>query len=182
MGASLEAYVNRVSACILSRLRRLLNIVPVTAVVTVALCTCFQAVAVLSMAPLFPLLEKEWDLRKSNQLTMITGSSILVLGYGNFVAIPFSNVFGRRAAVLVFGVLFLACQIWQALARSYGSFIGARSLVGLAAAPSETIVVQVVADLFFLHERGAWVGFSMYVTLAFPMLTGSTRHDTLICE
>lgn len=113
------------------------------------------------MAPLFPLFTKQWDLKDSNQVTMITGSTVLTLGYGNFIVIPFSNVFGRRATVLIFGTLFLACTIWEALAQSYGSFIGARSLVGIAASPSETIVVQVVADMFFLHERGAWIGFSM---------------------
>lgn len=125
--------------------------------------TSVSAASVLSMAPLFPIFAEKWDL-KDNQLTMITGSTVIVLGFGNFIVIPLSNIFGRRFAVLLFGVLLLICTIWQALAQSYGSFLGARCLVGLAASPSETIVVQVVADLFFLHERGTWVGFSMYNT------------------
>lgn len=127
---------------------------------SVALYTCFGAASAISMSPLFPLFAEQWHLNDT-QLTMITGCTVLVMGYGNFIVIPFSNIFGRRAAFLLFGILFLVCTIWQAVAKSYGSFLGGRSLVGLAASPSESMVVQVVADMFFLHERGAWVGFSM---------------------
>jgi MFS family permease len=82
----------------------------------------------------------------------------MVLGFSNFIVVPFSNIFGRRATTLVFGVLFLVTCIWQAVAKSFGSFIASRAVIGIAAAPSETLMVQVIADIFFLHERGLWMG------------------------
>ena len=88
------------------------------------------------------------------QVPLITGVPIIVLGSTNFIVVPFSNIFGRRAAALVFSALFRMTCIWQACAKSYGSFMVARAIIGLAAAPSETLMVQLIANLFFLHERG----------------------------
>lgn len=44
------------------------------------------------------------------------------------------------------------------MATSHRSLLAARAVNGLVCATSETIPVQVVADLFFLHERGGWMG------------------------
>ena len=108
------------------------------------------------MAPMFPLFAETFHLSEA-QLPLITGVTVMVLGFSNFIVIPFSNIFGRRASALVFGVLFLVTCIWQALAKSYGSFMAARAVIGLAAAPAETLMIQVVADIYFLHERGMMV-------------------------
>ncbi len=108
------------------------------------------------MAPMFPLFAASFKLNDT-QTHLITGVTVIVLGFTNFIVIPFSNIFGRRAAALAFGVLFLVTCIWQAVATSYGSFMAARAVIGLAAAPSETLMVQVVSDIYFLHERGTMV-------------------------
>lgn len=106
---------------------------------------------------MFPLFAETFTLSET-QVPLITGVTVMVLGFSNFIVIPFSNVFGRRAAALTFGVLFLVTCIWQAVAKSSGSFMASRAIIGIAAAPSETLMVQVIADIFFLHERGLWVG------------------------
>jgi MFS family permease len=110
---------------------------------------------------MFPLFAETFSL-SSSQVHLITGATVIVLGFSNFVVIPFSNIFGRRAASLTFGILFLATCIWQAAAKSYGSFMASRAIIGIAAAPSETLMAQVVADMFFLHERGLWMGVFLY--------------------
>lgn len=40
---------------------------------------------------------------------------------------------------------------------TYGSFMGACVLNGIGAGPAETIQLSVIADIFFLHDRGFWV-------------------------
>lgn len=92
------------------------------------------------------------------QLSLLTGALVITAGYANFIVIPFSNVFGRRATSLVMSLVFIGACVWQAMAQSYGSLLGARVLAGFAIAPSETLMVQVIADIFFLHERGFWMG------------------------
>lgn len=47
-------------------------------------------------------------------------------------------------------------MIWRARAQSYNSFMGACVLNGIGAGPAETIMPAVIADIFFLHDRGKW--------------------------
>jgi len=88
-----------------------------------------------------------------------------------------SNIFGRRPISIFFGLLVVLTNIWQALATTHSSFLAARACNGVVAATSETIMVQVIADMFFLHERGFWVGlyFTFYFSGAFlgPVMSGN---------
>ena len=109
------------------------------------------------MAPMFPLLGAEFGLSQT-QLNLLTGVCVLSLGYANFFIVPLSNILGRRFASISLGLLCVGTCIWEALAKSYGSLLAARILNGFATATSETLMVQVIADIFFLHERGIWMG------------------------
>ncbi|PVI01809.1 MFS general substrate transporter [Periconia macrospinosa] len=130
----------------------------------------------LSLAPMFPLIGKEFHLT-NKQLSMLTGITVITLGFANFIIVPLSNMFGRRAISLIFSVLITLTCIWQALATSHQSLLVARAMNGLVCATSETIPVQVIADVFFLHERGLWTGFYFtgYFAGAFlgPVISGS---------
>ncbi|CAK7198343.1 hypothetical protein SEUCBS139899_001004 [Sporothrix eucalyptigena] len=123
---------------------------------------CWATVAsALSIAPMFPLLAAEWDLSQT-QLNLITGSCVLALGYANFVIVPISNILGRRFTSLVLALLVMGSCVWEARAQSYSSLIGARVVNGVATATSETLMVQVICDMFFLHERGIWMGMYLH--------------------
>lgn len=76
-----------------------------------------------------------------------TGATVLALGYANFVIIPASDVFGRRVVLLICAAISLGSYIWQALATSYHSFLGARILNGIGAASNESIMTVVIADM-----------------------------------
>jgi MFS family permease len=104
-----------------------------------------------------PLLAAEFDLSQT-QLNLITGSCVLALGYANFIIVPMSNIFGRRPTSIALAAFAAGSCIWEARAQSYGSLIGARVVNGFATATSESMAVQVICDLFFLHERGFWMG------------------------
>jgi MFS family permease len=93
---------------------------------------------------------------------MQTGLVIISLGYANFWIVPFSDVFGRRPATLICALIALVASIWQAVATSYNSLLGARFVSGLGAAANESLMVIVIADVFFLHERGSWMGVYLY--------------------
>jgi len=110
----------------------------------------------LSLAPLFPFLGMEFHLGQQ-QLSLLTGLNVITLGFANIFIVPLSNIFGRRPMSIFFGILVVLTNIWQALATTHKSLLAARACNGIAAATSETIMVQVIADMFFLHERGFWV-------------------------
>lgn len=127
-------------------------------IIVVQFIYCFITVeSALSIAPMFPLLGAEFKLEPT-QISLITGVCVIALGYANFVIVPCSNIFGRRFTCIVFGVLNVGTCVWEALATSYSSLIAARVLNGVATAVNESLMVQVVADTFFLHERGMWMG------------------------
>ncbi|KAJ5966385.1 hypothetical protein N7481_013099 [Penicillium waksmanii] len=127
-------------------------------IITTQFLFLFVAVeSALSMGPMFPLFAAEFNLNDT-QLSLLSGACVLALGYSNFIIVPFSNIFGRRLTSLIFCALGIGSCIWQALATSHSSLLGARVVNGVATATSETILVQVIADMLFLHERGLWTG------------------------
>ena len=86
--------------------------------------------------------------------------------------VPLSTSFGRRPVYLASSLICLGSSIWRARAQTYGSFMGACVYVyhfprllmlltafrlnGIGAGPAETVQPAVIADIFFLHDRGKW--------------------------
>ncbi|CAM1500626.1 Fc.00g097880.m01.CDS01 [Cosmosporella sp. VM-42] len=143
---------------------------------------CFIGVtSALSIGPMYPLLGAEFGLN-GTQLNLLTGAAVLVLGYSNFIVVPVANVFGRRFVSIVLAALSLGTCIWEARSQSYNVLLAARIINGFSISTTETLMVQVVADMFFLHERGLWIG--VYFTSFFsglfigPVISGNiaARH------
>ncbi|KAF1931424.1 MFS general substrate transporter [Didymella exigua CBS 183.55] len=127
-----------------------------TACITAAAMATFtQGFGPLALSPMFPALMEAFkcDLAKAIQFT---GICILVLGFSNFVWVPISTSFGRRPVYLLSQLINFGTSIWRAKANSYGSFMGACIVNGIGAGPAETIMPEVIADIFFLHDRGKW--------------------------
>lgn len=80
-----------------------------------------------------------------------------------FCRVPISTSFGRRPVFLLSQLINFGANIWRAKANSYGSFMGACIVNGIGAGPAETIMPQVIADVFFLHDRGKWNTLYWYV-------------------
>ncbi|KAK5128952.1 hypothetical protein LTR85_000285 [Meristemomyces frigidus] len=158
-----------------SRLWKIITAVSQLLYVWVLVCSA------LSLAPMFPLLGAEFHLGQQ-PLSLLTGVNVLTLGFANILIVPLSNIFGRRPVSIIAGFLVILTNIWQALATSHESLLVARACNGIVAATSETIMVQVIADMFFLHERGFWMGtyFTLYFSGAFlgPIMSGNiaARH------
>lgn len=85
----------------------------------------------------------------------------------DYARVPLNTTFGRRPVYAVTQLINIGAAIWRARATSYNSFMGACILNGLAAGPAETMQPAVIADLFFLHDRGKWN------TLYWVVYTGS---------
>ena len=108
----------------------------------------------LSIAPMFPLLGAQFHLDQQ-QLSLLTGVNVITLGFANILIVPLSNIFGRRPVSIIFGFLVILTNIWQALATSHKSLLASRACNGLVAATSETIMVQVIADMY-VSSRGGY--------------------------
>lgn len=147
-----------------------------TVIINQSLFVLFSILPSLSIAPVTPIFMEQFHATDAT-VALFLGVCFITLGYANFIIVPFSNAFGRQAACLVFGLLIIGSNIWQATAKDTSSFFGARALNGVATAVKETITVQVIADMFFLHERGRWMGdfFASYNIGVFvgPIIAGN---------
>ncbi|KEF54611.1 uncharacterized protein A1O9_09053 [Exophiala aquamarina CBS 119918] len=98
--------------------------------------------------------------------------NILSLGVGNLFWVPLSLKIGKRPVLLWSTAIFLASSIWAAEAKDYASLLGARVVQGFGASSSEALGPAIVADLYFLHERGAMVGFYTFMIAVGSALGG----------
>ncbi|KAI9736763.1 MAG: hypothetical protein M1834_000967 [Cirrosporium novae-zelandiae] len=132
-----------------------------------------QGMGPLSLAPMFPELIEAFDSNLTDAV-QFTGVAILVLGFSNFIWVPIATSFGRRPVYIFSTIICLASMIWRAQAKTYGSFMGACILNGIGSGPAETAQPTVIADMMFLHDRGA------YNTLYFCFYFGSLMVGPII--
>jgi len=76
----------------------------------------------------------------------------------NFFWTPTALYFGKRPVFLFASLLAFAGTIWCAEAKSFFSLRGGRIISAIAFAACESLSAALEADLFFLHERGWWMG------------------------
>ncbi|CAK7219707.1 hypothetical protein SBRCBS47491_003938 [Sporothrix bragantina] len=80
--------------------------------------------------------------------------NVLWLGVGNLIWVPLARVIGKRPVYLASVLLLVGTNIWSYFTKSYGSLLAARIISGFAASSADATVPSLVADLFFVHERG----------------------------
>ncbi|KAI7089274.1 serine/threonine kinase 16 [Hortaea werneckii] len=135
-----------------------------------------QGFGPLALAPMFPYYIEDFNSNLAD-VVRFTGIAILVLGFSNFIWVPISTSYGRRPAYIFSQIICLGSSIWRAKATTYSSFMGACVLNGIGAGPAETIQPAVIADIFFLHDRGFWNTlywvFYMGSLMVGPIISGS---------
>ncbi|KAK5721876.1 hypothetical protein LTR15_006469 [Elasticomyces elasticus] len=127
----------------------------------------------VSISPILGLVAAKFQASITEAGWLIT-VNLLFLGLGNLFWIPMSEKIGKRPVLVITSGLFFVSTVWAALAKSYGSLLGARIVQGFAASVSEGIGPVIVGDLYFLHERGLWIGLNLLLfTWHQAILTGS---------
>ncbi|KAH7161906.1 major facilitator superfamily domain-containing protein, partial [Dactylonectria macrodidyma] len=106
-------------------------------------------------------------------ISLLTGETLLVAGCCIPVSI-FSRIWGKRPQ-FVFAVAINVVGAVIAIASfSTGSFAvlkAGRLIQGLSASAFESIIFSVIVDLFFVHERGAWIAATTVVLAGLSNLT-----------
>jgi MFS family permease len=82
----------------------------------------------------------------------------LAYGFGSLVLVPLYQKIGRRPVMLGSLVLYAAGLIAAAQCTTFSGLMGARVVHAFGSGVCEALPVQLVNDVFFLHERGKKIG------------------------
>jgi hypothetical protein len=100
----------------------------------------------------------------------------LFLGWANLIWQPIALVYGRRGVYVLSSFLCIWPVLWSAYSTTAGEWYAHRIILGIFAAPIESLPEVSVPDLFFAHNRGGYMG--IYAFLLFggnflaPFLAG----------
>lgn len=116
-----------------------------------------------------------------SRVNLLVSLPMLVIGLSNYVLVPATAAFGRRAVMIFCGVLSTACTLWAGFSTSLESHLAARCLQGLGAGCVETVIRLIIQDITFLHQRSSYLGtiWAFQVRLLRPIVPGRLG---LMCE
>ncbi|CZT50743.1 uncharacterized protein RSE6_11785 [Rhynchosporium secalis] len=83
----------------------------------------------------------------------------LAFGFGSLVLVPAYLTFGRRPVMLASLILFIAGLIGASRCTTFSGLMTCRVLHAFGSGVCEALPVQLVNDIFFLHERGKRIGY-----------------------
>lgn len=78
---------------------------------------------------------------------------------------PISNVYGRRPIFIFVSAIGIAAHAGAAAAPTWHGILAARAFVGIGTSAGMGIGAACIADMFFMHERGRYMGvYTVFVT------------------
>ncbi|KAF2151915.1 serine/threonine kinase 16 [Myriangium duriaei CBS 260.36] len=82
----------------------------------------------------------------------------LAYGFGSLILVPAYLKFGRRPIMLISMLMYLFGLVGCSRATTYPGLMGARVVAAFGSGVCEALPVQLVNDIYFLHERGKRLG------------------------
>ncbi|EJD47757.1 putative MFS transporter [Auricularia subglabra TFB-10046 SS5] len=83
----------------------------------------------------------------------------LAFGFGSLILVPLYLKFGRRPVMLGSILIFIAGLAGASRSTTYAGLMVARVIHGFGSGVCEALPIQLVNDIFFLHERGKRIGY-----------------------
>ncbi|KAL2023287.1 hypothetical protein VTK56DRAFT_3025 [Thermocarpiscus australiensis] len=94
-----------------------------------------------------------------NDASNLVSYANLAFGFGSLLFVPCYHKFGRRPVMLFSLLTYCAGLLACSQASTYGGLMAARIVHAFGASVCEALPVQLVNDIFFLHERGKRLGY-----------------------
>ncbi|GAP88033.1 putative mfs transporter protein [Rosellinia necatrix] len=114
--------------------------------------------ALLGVGPYITLWSELFGVSQTEASTLISYPN-LAYGLTSWLLVPLYLRFGRRPVMLGSMVAFIAGLAASSRATTFGGLMAARIVHCLGAGICEALPVQLVNDIFFLHERGLQLGY-----------------------
>ncbi|KAI1120501.1 putative MFS transporter [Nemania abortiva] len=114
--------------------------------------------ALLGVGPYVTLWSEIFDVSQQDASSLISYPN-LVYGLTSWLLVPLYLRFGRRPVMLGSMLAFIAGLAASSRATSFNGLMASRIVSCLGAGVCEALPVQLVNDIFFLHERGLQLGY-----------------------
>ncbi|KAI1379889.1 MFS general substrate transporter [Hypoxylon crocopeplum] len=114
--------------------------------------------ALLGPGPYLTLWSELFDISPGDASTLISYPN-LAYGFSSFFLVPLYLKVGRRPVMLGSMLAFIAGLAGCSQANNFGGLMAARIIHCFGAGICEALPVQLVNDIFFLHERGKHIGY-----------------------
>lgn len=95
--------------------------------------------------------------KKITDITLVSGYQLLLTGASGPFVCAGARKIGKRPIFLLSGLFGLIGSIIGCTATTYNQLLAARLVQGLAISAYESIAVSMIADIFFVHERGLYM-------------------------
>lgn len=153
--------------------------VKITTYLTICLLTFIANVNGSNFTVVIVPLEKHFHVNATHA-TLLVSLNVLMFGLGNLIWVPFMRVLGKRPAYLITLSILTAANAWSTVAVSWNSLLGGGVLSGVGAAAADATVPSVVADLFFLENRGHCMMF-FHLALSLDLFLKPLINASLTC-
>ncbi|KAG8163757.1 hypothetical protein KVR01_007054 [Diaporthe batatas] len=102
-------------------------------------------------------------------------------GVGPLLVVPFANIYGRRPIYLGGNLLAAIANIVAGNCSTWGGVLATRAFSGIGAGSTIAIGAATICDLYFLHQRGFFMGiFTFFLTNGphiAPLIGGFTAQN-----
>ncbi|PMD33977.1 MFS general substrate transporter [Hyaloscypha variabilis F] len=149
---------------------RKLTIMLITGMGTILYGACFGP---LLNASLVVIAE---DLKVTiTDITLLSGYQVLVVGCTAPFVSAFSRKYGKRSLFVLSSVAAVIGNLVGSTSKDYNQLLAARIIQGLSVSTYESLLLVVIGDLFFVHERG------IYFSVVSFLLAAVSNLASVVC-
>lgn len=130
--------------------------------ILISIYGCNAVVLASGLGPIFPLIQRDYPGQEARTNDLLTYPT-LFMGIGNLLAMPITDVIGRRPVFLVSNLVLAVTSVWAAYSGNLGSHIAARNIMALAAGQSEALLPLMIQEIYFLHERARKLAWFIFI-------------------
>ncbi|MCZ4282290.1 multidrug effflux MFS transporter [Kiloniella laminariae] len=135
-----------------------------------ALLMSLVALSIDAILPALPLIGEDLGLANSNDAQLMVGVLFLGLAIGQIFFGPMSDSYGRKPAIYLGLVIFLAGSVISALATDYTLMLVGRFLQGIGASGPRTISIALIRDQYEGRAMARIMSFIMAVFILVPTI------------
>ncbi|KAH7116696.1 major facilitator superfamily domain-containing protein [Dendryphion nanum] len=124
--------------------------------------TLYAAVLAPLLSPALVLIAMDYKVEVGD-ITVISGYMLLVTAASGPLISAVARKYGKRFVLVISSVFGLLGTVVGSAVDSYDGLMAARIIQGGSISAFESLVVSMIGDLFFVHERGYWMTLIQFI-------------------